>query len=262
MKRIRGYVVSLIAVACLVGSVLPACATNDQTIFIRGVLAPSANRQGGSCVYNGDATQALLFQPTMDVGLTNSYSAVLLVGNQLIPRGDPQNNRAESNRVRINGGIVKVSNPDGSPILKADGSPVPDFTSLATGFADPQNNNAPAYTPIGLVVVDAPTKDALLPSVATKGTARTILVTVKAFGTSLGGEDVESGDFQFPMQICRGCLVIQDGYDPARDPKDANCLKAPESSAGATTGPCFRGQDLPISCRDCQGLDVCDPKKP
>jgi len=254
MKRIRGYVVSLVALTGLLGAVLPACATNDQTIFIRGVLAPSANRQGGSCIYNSDPTQALLFEPLLDVGLTNSYSAVMLVGNQLIPRGDPQNNRAESNRVHINGGIVKVSNPDGSLIRE--------FTSLASGFADPQNNNAPGYAPIGLVVVDAPTKDALLPSVLTKGTSRTILVTVKAFGVSVGGVDVESGEFQFPMQICRGCLVIQDGQDNAVMVPKRNCAKAPESTAGAITGPCYRGQDLPISCRDCQGLDVCDPNAP
>ncbi len=257
MKRTCGYVVSLVAVAGLVGSALPACATNDQTIFIRGVLAPSANRQGGSCIYNNDATQAVLFEPLLDVGLTDSYSAVLLIGNQLIPRGDPQNNRAESNRVHITGGIVKVATPDGTLIRE--------FTSLASGFADPQNNNSPGFAPIGLVLIDAPTKDILLPSVMQKGTSRTILMTVKVFGTSLGGRDMESGEYQFPMQICRGCLVKQDGTDfsNAMTHPLPNCDTAPEATTTtSTSGPCFVGQDLPISCKNCPGIDVCDPKKP
>ena len=66
MKRIWGYVVSLLAAGTLVGSTLPACATNDRTIFVRSVLAPSANRQGGACVYNGDPQQAALFQPVLE----------------------------------------------------------------------------------------------------------------------------------------------------------------------------------------------------
>lgn len=253
MKRICGYVVSLAAVAGLVGAAVPACATNDQTIFIHGVLAPSTNRQGGACLYTADPTQPLLFEPVLDLGLTDSYNAVLLVGNQLIPRGDPTNNRAESNRIHINGAIVKVQDPDGTGIRE--------FTSLSTGFADPQNNNQPGYSPIGVVVFDAPTKDLVLPSVQAKGKSRTLLIVVKVFGTSLGGEDLESGEYQFPMQVCRGCLVRQDGTDTKQTLP--NCLAAPEAAAATSTdGPCYLGQDRSISCKDCQGNPLCDPKAP
>ena len=54
-------------------------------------------------------------QATLDIGVADNYYAVLLVGNQLIPRSDPQNNRAESNRVHINGAIVRVTETDGTP---------------------------------------------------------------------------------------------------------------------------------------------------
>ncbi len=254
MKRICGYVVSLAAVAGLAGSVLPACSTNDQTIFIRSLLAPSANRQGGSCSYNNDPSQPALFSAVLDLGLTDSYTGTFLVGNQLIPRGDPNSNRAESNRVHINGAIVKVQDPNGSTIRE--------FTSLATGFADPQNNNAPGYAPIGAVVFDAPTKEIVLPSVAMKGTARTLLIVVKVFGTSVGGEDVESGEFQFPMQVCRGCLVRQDG-DDGKDAPKINCNQLPETTATpSTSDPCYPGQDLLTSCKNCKGNPVCDPTQP
>ena len=254
MKRICGYVVSLAAVAGLAGSVLPACSTNDQTIFIRSLLAPSANRQGGACSYNNDPSQPALFTAVLDLGLTDSYNGTFLVGNQLIPRGDPNNNRAESNRVHINGAIVKVQDPDGTTLRE--------FTSLATGFADPQNNNAPGYAPIGAVVFDAPTKDIVLPSVATKGTARTLLIVVKVFGTSVGGVDVESGEYQFPMQVCRGCLVKQDG-NAFTKPGVFDCDKPAETTTTASTSdPCYIGPALPISCRICVTNPACDPTKP
>jgi hypothetical protein len=267
MKRIWGYVVSMLAAGTVVGGALPACATNDQTIFIRDALYPSTNRQGGSCVYTNDPQQPALFGATMDVGLTDSYFGVLLVGNQLVARGDPQNNRAESSRVHINGGIVRVTEPNGTLIKE--------FTSLATGFNDPQNNNAPGYGTIGLVLVDAATSELILTDSykpeadrrpLTRDVAKTVQINVKAFGQTLGGVDVESEEFQLPMEVCKGCLVLYDGFDPTQAPPAKpgapanNCLKAPDANAAtATTGPCRAGQDLALSCRLCQGVPVCDP---
>src|SRR5690349_10740939 len=40
----------------------PACAENDQAIFIRTNLAPPQNRQNGTCLYSSDPTQAGLFE--------------------------------------------------------------------------------------------------------------------------------------------------------------------------------------------------------
>ncbi len=256
MKRILGYVASLLAAGTVVGAALPACATNDQTLFISGALAPSANRQGGSCVYTSDPQQTRLFQAHLDIGLADSYFAVLLVGNQLIARGDPQNNRAESNRAHINGGIVRVTEPDGTLIRE--------FTSLATGFNDPQSSNSPGYSSIGLVVVDAPTRDLLRPGLPNRQVSKTVLINVKVFGTTLGGVEMESGEFQLPMQVCNGCLVTFDGYDPTSKTQPNNCDKAPETTS-TTTGPCSLGADKSVSCRLCRGLrspDVCDPNVP
>lgn len=259
MKRIWGYVVSLLAAGTVLGATLPACATNDQTIFIRSVLAPSATRVGGACTYTNDIQQAALFQSHLDVGLTDSYFAVALVGSQLVSRGDPQNNRAESNRAHINGGIVRVTEPDGALIRE--------FTALATGFNDPQNNNSPGYSVVGLVVVDAPTSDILRATLKNRQQTKTILVNIKVFGKTLGGVDVESGEYQLPMEVCNGCLVKFDGYDAGIDPlkpKGPNC-DLPAEKTAPTDGPCTIGADAAISCRLCRGLrrpDVCDPNVP
>lgn len=261
MKRIRGYVVSLIAAGTVVAAALPACATNDQSIFIYGVLAPSTNRQGGSCVYTSDPQQPRLFEGVMDIGLTDSYYGVMLLGSQLVARGDTQNNRAESNRIHINGGVVQVCEPDGTLINE--------FTSLGTGFNDTQNNNSPGYGPVGITLIDAPTRQILLDGsnksppqpLDSNAISKSVLVKVKAFGTTLGGVDVESGEYEFPMQICRGCLVVYDGYDATSKTQPLNCDKTPETTA-STTGPCVIGQDIAVSCRLCRNRrspDLCDP---
>jgi hypothetical protein len=254
MKRIWGHVVSMVVVALAASAVMPACATNDQSIFIRSALAPSANRQISGCVYTPDPTQTVLLEAHADLGVTDSYQAVLLVGNQLTPRGDSLSNRAESNRVHINGAIVRVT--------EANGALIREFTSLATGFADAASNGTPAYTNIGVIALDAPTREILLPQLPNRIVSKTILINIKAFGTTLGGKDVESGEFQLPMQVCNGCLVTFAGANDDTATVQPNCLKAPTMALTPATSPCFLGQDEAVPCTLCVGTrPACDPTK-
>lgn len=254
MKRMFGHVVSLLAVGMAVGTAVPACATNDQTIFVQGVLAPPSSRVGGICSYTPDPQAAQLLRGTMDVGLTDSYLGVLLVGNQLIPRSDPTNNRAESNRVHINGAVVRVTEPNGALIRE--------FTATATGFANPGSNGAPGLTLAGVVAIDAPTRDILLPQLPNRTVSKTVLAFIKAFGVTIGGKDVESGEFQFPIEVCNGCLVdFSTGNDDTQKIQP-NCLKT-SASTTATQAPCRVGQDEPVKCETCvRTRKVCDPLTP
>lgn len=254
MKRIWGHVVSVVVVGMAAAAAVPACATNDQTIFIRSALAPSINRQASGCVYTNDPVQQSLFEAKADLGLTDSYTTVLLIGNQLIPRNDPLSNRAESNRVHINGAIVRVT--------EADGSAIREFTSLATGFADPASTGTPSYTTIGVTALDAPTRDLILPTLPNRVVSKTILINIKAFGTTLGGKDVESGEYQLPMQVCNGCLVdFSTGTDETAK-QQPNCAKPLAMPLTPSTSPCFVGQDELVPCQVCIGKrDACDPTK-
>ena len=254
MNRILGHVVSLLVVGLAVSSVLPACATNDQTIFIRKALAPAQTRTNGICTYSNDPTQPALFQATLDLGVADNYFAVLLVGNQLIQRGDQLGNRAESNRIHINGATVRVTETDGRLIRE--------FTSLATGFADPANNSVPEYTSIGVTGIDAPTKDLLLPTLPNRQASRTVLMNFKAFGVSLGGVDVESGEFQLPARICNGCLVDFSTGNDDLAAVQPNCAKRGTTTAG-NVAPCSPGQDEPVKCETCNlTRKACDPLTP
>ena len=63
----------------------------------------------------------------------------------------------------------------------------------------------------------------------------------------------ESGEFQFPITVCNGCLVSFSGADdPATPGLDCNL---PLSQAGGGGGnsqlPCKVGQDEPVPCQLC-----------
>jgi hypothetical protein len=269
MNRIWGHAIAVSSLAVVVGALAPACAKNDETIFVRPVLAPANNRVNGACQYTNDPGQPINPDPTLDVAIRDNYFAILLVGNQLTPQADLDNARAESNRVHINGGVVKVTNPDGSDIVDGAGNVVGNFTSSATGMADPGSSATPGYGIIGLRVIDGPTAAALAATIGDQNLVRvedtrTVLVNIKVFGKTLGGEDVESNDYQMPLTVCRGCLVTfpESSVDTAQPLP--NCLKPISTAAGggATQVPCFPGQDEATSCQFCAGRDACDPQKP
>jgi hypothetical protein len=257
MKPIFGRVVVVCATMLGLSAFAPACVENDQSIFIRNVLAPSTNRQNGTCVYTDDPQQPALFEGVLDLGVRDNYFAVVMVANQLIARGDPTNTRAESNRVHLNGAVVKVLDPNGASIAE--------FTSLATGFVDIQSNNNPAFGTMGVVAIDAPTAATLRAGIPNRTTTKQIVINLKAFGKTLGGVDLESGEFQFPMRVCNGCLVSFTGANDVAQQPQPNCL-APigggASGGGATQSPCFAGQDETVPCQLCQGRPACDPRNP
>lgn len=260
MKRIFGRVVVVCATALVLSAVAPACVENDQSLFVRSVLAPSTNRQNGACVYTDDPQQPQLFEGLLDVGVRDNYFAVVLVGNQLIQRGDPTNTRAEPNRVHLNGAVVRVTEPNGNQIAE--------FTSLATGFADISTNNNPDFGTMGIVAIDGPTAATLRGQLPNRTTTKQVILQIKAFGKTLGGVDLESGEFQLPLKVCNGCLVSFAGAnDPAQQPTP-NCLAALGGGGGGGGGgttsqlPCFPGQEESVPCQLCQGRAACDPRNP
>ena len=244
MKRVLGQALTVFAVGTLATAFTPACAENDQSLFIRSALAPSANRQGGVCVYTSDPTQAALTSGVVDVAIRDSYSTVLLVGNQLIARGDSTDTRAESNRAHVNGAVVRVTD--------ANGGAIGEFTSLANGFVDPQLNNLPSYGIISVTSLDAPTQAKIADGMAV-GQQKLVVANIKAFGTTLGGVDLESGEFQLPIRLCNGCLITTVGDDPAQQ----GCQAASEGS-GTEQTPCSPGQDEATPCWLCLGRPACD----
>lgn len=249
MKRVLGRVLSVVATAVIATTLTPACAENDKSIFTQMALAPPQQRQNGACTYTNDPSQASLFEGVVDVAARDTYSATLLIGNQLLGRGDTLNGRAESNRVHLNGAIVRVTD--------ANGAELGEFTASAMGFVDAQTANAPAYGTVSVTAIDGPTLKKL--GTIAFGESKLVLANIKVFGKTLGGVDVESGEFQLPVRACNGCLIsFAGGDDPAAQGVDCN-LPLGGAAGGATDVvlPCTVGQDESTPCQLCQERPAC-----
>jgi hypothetical protein len=241
MNRLSGYVMTA-CVAAGIG-VSTACIHNDESIYIRNVVAPPDD-----CKYRADPAGLYINTGVVNVALASEYTPTFLIGSQLIPRADKDNVRAESARVLIEGAVVRVT--------KADGTLINEFTSLSSGTDDPGTGTDATYVAAGLTILDPPTIAILKTFINDRSSSTTIVAHVKAIGHTLGHQSVESAEFAFPIQICTGCLIY---FAPEAGP---NCSILAKSSGAATPAAatvCQRGADQIMDCRDCAGFQACDP---
>ncbi len=134
------------------------------------------------------------------------------------------------------------------------------FSSTGTGFVNPSSGTDPALTIMYANLIPA--------SVAAKLQVGTVIAKVRVFGTTLGGEDVESSELAFPIDVCSGCLVAYpaSARDLTADGTDYQCKVAaddmPTSAAAEADQPCSLGIDIPAPCTACSGsYDVCASPK-
>jgi hypothetical protein len=250
MKRVSGLVSGFMFLLGT-GTVVAACAHDDSTFIVRGVLAPPIAQTGAVCTYTADANNLYLSSGTLDSAFLLDYSPVFLVGNQAKPQGDPDQVRTETSRITVQGAIVRITD--------AGGNEIKSYTRLTSAFIDPAQASTPSYADVNVTIVDAdtvkPIRDAI--AVDAQGSPalgvisafhRRLVSYVRFFGQTLGGQHVESDEFEYPVDICYGCLVFS---------TTAGCSPAGTSSSQQVNMPCILGQDQGIDCRLCHGYGPC-----
>lgn len=235
---------------------ISACADNEASIFIRQVVVPSSS----DCSYAADPGGTFFSHGVMDLAFSREYWAGLLIGNQLVKRGSSEVLRVETSRFRAEGAEVQIETTDGAVVQS--------FTVPVAGFADPSSGTDPGWGVVTAVLIDAGTGNALAANPAFEPGVRSDLVSrviavVKVFGRTLGGQEIESGEFRFPISICYGCLVSfpPEATDPSATLPQPNCL-ASTATGGSVEIPCNLGQDFPVDCRLCRSMgggSLCDP---
>jgi hypothetical protein len=257
MKSLLGRA-PILAVA--VGSMCaaPACTDSESSIFIRQAQAPIAGTStSGGCQYDPSPSGLFLTTGTLDVAFRSQYSAGLLVGNQLVARGSSSQLRTETARVQLQGTIVYLEDATGAQVWGPKTVP-------ASGFIDPATGSTPSYGITESVLIPAEYGGGLLAELqAGAGLVRHFTSVVKVFGHTLGGMNVESGEWRFPINVCYRCLI---SFPPeANDPKvspQPNC-DAPATTGTSIVQPCAVGQDDTVDCRICKqffpGSSICEP---
>lgn len=248
-QRTRAGATLLLALA---GIWLGGCAENRSSLFIRQVVAPQGD--SATCEYTNSPSAGALFSGVLDAGLALEYRAKVLVGNQIVRRGDENTLRTETSRIQLNEADVTVLDASGASVTRTDGSTAA-FTIPISGFVDPGSGSEPGYGLADVLLIDAVTAQGLATQAQMAGLSP-VVASVVVRGETLGGNEIESAPWQFPITVCVGCTVV---FPPAAD-DSANPL--PDCDSPSTedfVANCTPGQDLPTDCRSCRFLPVCQP---
>jgi hypothetical protein len=252
---IRRAVVAALAVGSAVLA-SPGCADSEAMIFIRQAQATVSSGSGG-CV--ADASPSSLFRTggTLDVAFRLQYTAALLVGNQLVARGNASQLKSETSRIALQGAVVRVQDANGS----VQWGPV---TVPGSGFIDPASGANASYGVTDTILLGSEYGARLAMELqAQPGLIRHLTAVVKVFGRTLGGLNVDSGEWQFPLSVCYGCLISF-----PREADDLKLMDQPNCQLAASTGtslalPCEVGQDDTVDCRVCKQFfpnsALCEP---
>jgi len=229
-------------------ALIPSCADNNSSLFVVGVISIDAS----TCVAKPDNTAVMLAEGIMDVAFTSSYTAFVLVGNQLTQRASSQQLRTETSRISLRGAEVTLTTLDGHTLGN--------YSTVGTGFVDASAGDVPAYAAMAVNVIPP----ALGANASVRG-AKVVLAKIRVFGETLGNAPVTSSELDFPIRVCEGCLVnypsgAQDTTQPANSPYKCT-IAASTTQTSTDTGPCVVGQDKSFSCTACSAsYDLCrDP---
>lgn len=257
MKRtVRKVFGSLFAAAggVLLLGIAPGCADSESVLFIRQVQIPQKS-SGGTCTVDNSPSAAHRAAGILDVAIASQYEATLLVGSQLVDRGSKDDLRTETSRVQVEGSEVYLTDSAGRTI----GGP---YTVPSAGMIDPANGTNPSFGLVQSVLVDSVTASKLASELSAlpRGTVRRLTSHVRVFGKTLGGTEVESGEWKYPIDVCYGCLVTYPREADSPSIQGPDCLNMGDEEPSV---PCDPGQDDPVDCRICYAVapssTVCEP---
>jgi hypothetical protein len=256
MKRVCGHVLAALAVLAGGASVTSACVHDDSTIFVFDVLAPQEVSNGASCVFTSDTTQPYISSGVIDIDFgANGYFAEYLVGNQMVPQGNPSTPQNETSYVTIRNVVVRITDTAEPP------NQLTTFTQAASATIPPLNGTTPSFAPIGVLTIDHNTlHNPNVFNVVAGGGGVRLLTYVIFKGITTGGDNVESGEFEFPVDVCKGCLISFAAQDINPDFVTPNCANATGTGGTALPAPCILGQDQSVDCSQCLGVPDCNPQ--
>lgn len=202
----------------------PGCVDAEAPFFIRNAKTPDCETI--------TVESEIMLTGTFDVRYKCQYDVILELNNQLVRRADETKLQIETSRISVTGFDVQILEADGETVItRADGSPA-EFSIPAAGFVDPSTTGAPGRGLASTMLIDGATAQSLGEAFFDNDPSnnRTLVVArVVAHGRTLGGSDVTSRPWDFPINVCYGCL----------------CFCDPDVESTET---CAHFQDIPFSC--------------
>jgi len=213
-----------------------SCVDNDSSLFIYGVMDVT----NSDCVAKADGSAVMIAEGVLDREFADGYVAAILVGSHLTERGSREKLRTETARLSITGAHVTLYGTQGAVI---------EFDTPATGLVNPASGTDPGLAAVFARLVREDQMDEL-------GMDGQMIARIKILGTTLGGQDIESAAFDYPITLCTGCLL----YYPteALDVDPPYLCTGTADGASADSKICFIGQDGYFPCTLCAATnDTC-----
>lgn len=233
--------------AAAAGVLGTSCVDNESSIFIRGCLAFTAD----SCTVTVDSSAKVLFSGVLDPAQAD-YTCPLMLGNQLVARGDSKQVRTETSRVVLHSAIVTVYDSTKAETFTT-------FTVPASGFIDPGTSAQPGFGAANVLMLDRVT--------ARAHAGETLLSGVVLQGRTLGGLELETAEWTFPIQVAApsSLCILPPCYPgaPDGDTLKETCHPGVNTNTDCRQGcACLPGNDdcAPLGCRaTTSGTGVCSP---
>jgi hypothetical protein len=189
----------------------------DLSIQVVANLQPSDD-----CTIDANQEE-ILFRGLYDLNVVRDYIVTPLIESYLVSNGIEI--QGETQNIQINGMEITIVLPDGSiPTLAGE---LPNPFTVTTSATIPANETSGGASQGAAAAIGIPASyhSALLAIVADTG-FQSIVLNIRANGTTSGGFNQQSGPFRWPVEFCQGCLM--------------NCDPDDESDVA---GACFPGQD-------------------
>lgn len=200
---------------CALLATASGCVDNDSSLFITQVQARTVDNE---CVATNDPSAPFRTRGLLDVSLQQSYVAPLLLGNQLVRRGNPDRLRTETGRVQLYQAEVEVYDFNAALINS--------FSQPTAGFVDVGTGTNPGWGVTDVMLVDPGSSQIVTDAL---GGATELVVQVKVLGETLGGLEVETEFWTFPVVVCTGCVTVV-------EPESCEDDRIPSCAIGQDTG--------------------------
>lgn len=238
----RGIAWLIVLAALGLGAGCVANGGDEGMLVLRNIEATTTS---GSCVFTGAVSETGLAQGSLSV----TTSVVTKVGYQVAPqiksRITADTGQEDLRTIVIRGANVDITFPGSSLFSAAEladlkARTLTHFMAPFSGFLPPNGG----ITDIPFEVIPAELMARVADKTDFDGTLA--LASFKIVG-DLGGSDVTSQTFQFPVTLHKAPSLVDNGA----------CSALPASFVPSTGNPCFPGQDGTTDCCTNQGHPVC-----
>jgi hypothetical protein len=185
---------------------LAGCVDHDaSSFFVSGHVKPD-----DECFL--EPGNPLVSRGVFNVEAAFGYFVFPLYNNQLRNRGSDAPLRADPNGILITSAEVELRGAAGLPI--AFGAPPNPFTVPTSNYVpSTENANTPAQAVGNILVIPPAYADVLFQQLggdeASPDAASVVIASIRVFGETTGGVDVESDEWLWPIDICLGsCLFL------------------------------------------------------